>query len=109
MTQRRFFRGGSLLLSGRVIHLDGDNLIIGTGFQWPTRAASLSWSAPWTIMPAMPAAHSYARGAIAIQRTNWASGLWRRPHAIAAAALSIPRCRPLSVQILPFGWGLDSF
>src|SRR5215471_7510755 len=28
ITQRRFFCGGSLLLSGRVIHLDGDTLIL---------------------------------------------------------------------------------
>jgi hypothetical protein len=28
ITQRRFFCGGSLLLSGRVIHLDGDSLIL---------------------------------------------------------------------------------
>ncbi len=35
-TQGRFFWGGSLLLSGRVIHLDGDNLMCGTEFQWPT-------------------------------------------------------------------------
>jgi hypothetical protein len=28
ITQRRSFCGGSLLLSGRVIHLDGDSLIL---------------------------------------------------------------------------------
>jgi hypothetical protein len=28
ITQRRFFCGGSLLLSGRVIHRDGDSLIL---------------------------------------------------------------------------------
>jgi hypothetical protein len=65
ITQRRFFCGGSLLLSGRVIHLDGDSLILephSSGHHVPLSYCAYGSDQPPSAIEPLGAATWYAHG-----------------------------------------------